>query len=184
MNATKELTNEHKAIELMLRILDAISQKITSGGQVPPKDLDGIAEFLSVFVDSCHHGKEEDHLFPALEKGGVPRAGGPIGILLEEHEQGRQIAACLKATFGEYAGGNKDAAGEISKAVGEYVTLLTQHIEKENNVLFPMADGRVNEAEDVRIVDSFEELERDRIGPGKHDEFHEMLGRLKRLYLG
>ena len=150
---------------------------------IPQEDLDGIGEFLSIFADKCHHGKEEEFLFPALEKAGVPREGGPTGAMLAEHAQGRKIIARLKDAFAAYGSGRSVASQEISEAANDYVSLLSQHIEKENGVLFPMAEGRINEADDVRLVECFEDLERERIGPGKHEEFHGMLGRLKDKYL-
>ncbi|MBI5725294.1 MAG: hemerythrin domain-containing protein [Planctomycetes bacterium] len=184
MKATEELMNEHEGIRLMLRILEAVSRKAAGGARIPQDDLDGVAEFLSIFVDKCHHGKEEEHLFPALEKAGIPREGGPIGVMLEEHNQGRKITARLKEAIAEYGRPGKDAATNISKIAAEYAIFLNQHIDKENNVLYPMADGLISRAEDARLVKAFENLERERIGPGKHEEFHKMLGRLEKTYLG
>lgn len=183
MRATEELVKEHEGIKLMLDILTSVAKRIEGGGAVPQKDLDGIAEFLSIFADRCHHGKEEDFLFPALEQVGVRREGGPIGVMLAEHAEGRKIISRLKDAFVAYGSGRKSAPDEVSKAAGEYVSLLSQHIDKENRVLFPMAEGRINEADDVRLVERFEELERERIGHGKHEEFHAMLRRLKEEYL-
>ena len=183
MKATQQLRNEHEGIKLMLRILEAVSKKAASGVPVPQKDLDAIAEFLSVFADKCHHGKEEEYLFPALERVGIPRHGGPIGVMLQEHDHGREIIARLKKAFGEYGSGDKGAGAEIAKAAGEYVALLTEHIEKENEVLFRMAEARIGKDEDARLVDAFEKLEHERIGPGRHEEFHGMLERLEKAYL-
>jgi hemerythrin-like domain-containing protein len=150
---------------------------------VPEQDLDGIAEFLAIFVDKCHHGKEEEHLFPALERAGIPRERGPIGVMLAEHQQGRQLVALLNRAFQAYRSKEKDAGARVLKSTTEYCTLLTNHIEKENNVLFPMAEGRIGKDEDARLVEAFETLERDRIGPGKHETFHRMLSRLEQVYL-
>lgn len=182
MKATEELMQEHEGILLMLKILAAAAKRIEGGGVVPQSDLEGIAEFLSIFVDKCHHGKEEDFLFPALERAGVPREGGPIGVMLAEHAEGRKIVAALKAAFAAYEAGRSAAAQEISATADEYVRLLRQHIDKENGILFPMAEGRISEAEDMRLVESFEELERERIGQGKHEQFHAMLDKLQAEY--
>lgn len=66
------------------------------------EELEGIMEFLMVFVDKCHHGKEEDFLFPALEAAGVARDGGPIGVMLHEHERGRRHIADMKNALGDF----------------------------------------------------------------------------------
>ena len=183
MKCTQELMDEHEGIELLLRILQALSKRVARLERVPEADLKGIAEFLAVFVDKCHHGKEEEHLFPALERVGIPREGGPIGVMLAEHAQGRQIAAVLTKAFEAYRTTEEGAKERVLKSTREYCTLLTNHIQKENNVLFPMAEGRIGEEEDARLVAAFEALERERIGPGKHEAFHKMLSRLEGAYL-
>ena len=89
MIPTEELKQEHQGILLMLRILDRVAAKIESGEKTDVDHLEQIVEFLRVFADRCHHGKEEDLLFPAMEKAGIPRERGPIGVMLMEHEEGR-----------------------------------------------------------------------------------------------
>ncbi|HDP95774.1 MAG TPA: hypothetical protein ENN40_10515 [Candidatus Aminicenantes bacterium] len=108
---------------------------------------------------------------------------GPIGVMLAEHAEGRKIISRLKSAFAAYGSSRSTAAQEISEDANEYVSLLSQHIDKENNVLFPVAEGRINAAADSRLVEHFEELERERIGAGKHEEFHAMLEHLKEEYL-
>ena len=183
MKATDELKNEHDGIKLMLRVLQALAERYGRGEEVSVAHSDGIIEFLSVFVDKCHHGKEEEFLFPALEKAGVARDGGPIGVMLDEHEQGRQLVAKLKESVGRYAAGDKTAAVSVQHTIDDYVALLTRHIDKENNVLFEMADAKLNADLDAELFEAFERLERERIGLGKHEEFHALLDQLKDRYL-
>lgn len=184
MKATNELKKEHRGIELMLRVMQALADKSGRAERIRAEHLDGIIEFLSIFVDKCHHGKEEEFLFPALEAEGVQRDGGPIGVLMSEHEQGRQLVATLKDAATRYTSGDKAAAAGFQSTIGDYVTLLTQHIEKENNVLFAMADAKLDATKDQELFEAFEQLERERIGVGKHDEFHALLNRLEHEYLG
>lgn len=184
MKATVELKNEHQGIELMLRILQAIAGKLGQGEQIGSGQLNGIMEFLSIFVDKCHHGKEEEFLFPALEAAGVTREDVSIDILMGEHEQGRRLVARFKKAVTDYTSGDKTATAYFQIIVDEYVALLTQHIEKENNILFAMADAKLDIAKDNELFESFEQLEKERIGPGKHAEFHELLNRLEHEHLG
>lgn len=183
MKATDQLKAEHEGIKLMLQVLQAVSNRIEQEKPVSGEDLSGIVEFLTVFVDKCHHGKEEEFLFPALAAAGVPREGGPIGVMLSEHQQGRNLAAQFKNTSGRYASGNKQAAAEVRLTIRQYVDLLTQHIEKENGVLFAMADSRLDANKDSELFKAFERLESERIGVGKHEEFHALLDRLQDAYL-
>jgi hemerythrin-like domain-containing protein len=184
VKATDELRNEHEGIKLMLRILAAIGARAEQAQPVAGEDLDAVAEFLSVFADACHHGKEEAYLFPAMEAAGVPREGGPIGIMLNEHSMGRALIAELKEAMAAHKAGGATAGAHLASLAHRYVELLTRHIEKENTVLFPMAEARLGSAVDDDLVEAFEALERDRIGPGKHEEFHALLKRLEEEYLG
>jgi hemerythrin-like domain-containing protein len=183
MKATQELKNEHRGIELMLRVLSAISEKVGHGEPLHAPHIDGIMEFLTIFVDKCHHGKEEEFLFPALEAAGVAKEGGPIGVMLSEHEQGRKLAARLKQCVSDYRSGDRQAAGGIQQTVKAYVDLLTQHIAKEDAVLFPMADTRLDADRDAALYSAFEKLEHERIGEGKHEAFHALLDELQNIYL-
>ncbi|MCF8078748.1 MAG: hemerythrin domain-containing protein [Desulfobacterales bacterium] len=183
MKATRELKNEHRGIEQMLQVLDAISAKLRLGEPLPAEHMDGIMEFLTVFVDTCHHGKEEEFLFPALEAAGVPREGGPIGVMLSEHEQGRQLVARLKEWVAGYRSGDQQAAAGFQRVAREYVDLLNQHIAKEDTVLFPLADERLAAEQDAVLFEAFEQLERERIGAGKHEAFHALLDQLQGIYL-
>jgi hemerythrin-like domain-containing protein len=182
MKATDELKKEHEGIKVMLRVLQAVADKFKHGEQVSTEHLDGILEFLAIFVDKCHHGKEEEFLFPALEAAGVPREGGPIGVMLSEHEQGRKLVASLKDAVTDNKSGDKANASSVQLIINEYITLLTQHIAKENTVLFPMADAKLDSKKDTALFEAFEKLERERIGVGKHDEFHALLDQLQNMY--
>jgi hemerythrin-like domain-containing protein len=72
MKATADLKNDHESILLMLRIMSSISNKIKTEGKVDVIQIEKIIDFLKTFADKSHHGKEEDILFPAMEKAGIP----------------------------------------------------------------------------------------------------------------
>jgi hemerythrin-like domain-containing protein len=73
MTPTEQLKEEHEGIQLMLRILDKVCQRLASGVRVDTGHLEKILEFIKVFADKCHHGKEEDLLFPEMGKAGIPK---------------------------------------------------------------------------------------------------------------
>lgn len=182
MEPITDLKDEHRGVETMLGIIENLAGKFSQGRGIDTKDLDAILEFLTVFVDRCHHGKEEDFLFPALEAAGVPRDQGPIGILLQEHEQGRRLVAGLRKAAKDLTSGDKAAGKTIEKISLDYVDLLSRHIEKEESVVFRMAVDLLGPDKQAELSEAFEKLEQDRIGPGKHEEFHRLLHRLKQVY--
>jgi len=183
MKPTEELKAEHGGILRMLEILQTIVGKMGSGKEFPEEHIKQIMEFLKVFVDKCHHGKEEEFLFPALEEAGVPREGGPIGVMLEEHQTGRELIGKMDASLEGLGTGSIDAESTFKEAAETYIELLRQHIDKENNFLFPMADERPSQGRQHRMSGQFERLERKRIGEGRHEAFHKLLEDLARIYI-
>lgn len=183
MRPTEELKAEHGGILRMLGILQAIIRKMNSQENFPKDRIEHIMEFLKVFADKCHHGKEEEFLFPALEDAGVPREGGPIGVMLQEHQTGRELVGKMDASIDGLGTGRIDGESTFKEAAETYIELLRQHIDKENNVLFPMADQRLSQERQHQMSEQFERLERERIGEGRHETFHKLLEDLARIYI-
>jgi hemerythrin-like domain-containing protein len=180
MNPIEELKNEHRAIEGALLILDKIAEAIeTPEGKT---DAERLIDFLSVFVDLCHHGKEERVLFRSLESIGVSRAGGPIEVLLREHETGRDHVRGMAEELRGLAAGEGEAGDRFRIHAGDYAALLHQHIDKEDNVLFEIADRKLPPATKNDIQSEFDRIERDVVGEGRHEEFHRMLDSLEEKY--
>lgn len=183
MLATKQLKEEHAAVKFMLKVLDNICARISKGEEVDPNHLTRITEFLIVFVDKCHHAKEEEILFPQLEKMGVINKGGPIGTLLEEHNIGRNYIKGLREAVERYSAKDYSATEDLLKNTQGYKNLLTQHIEEEDTNIFVLADQLINEEMQEKLAEEFEKIEVERIGTGKHEEFHELLHELEHTYL-
>ena len=183
MKATEQLKNEHEAVKLMMKILDAACGNLKAGNKPKITDFEDMIDFLKVFVDRCHHGKEEQILFPQMEKAGVSKEYGPIGVMLAEHEQGRGYIRGMSQAIADYKSGTTDSSQLLLENVALYIELLDQHIYKENNVLFAMADKLFSEEIQNQLFDRFEELEEKVIGSGKHEELHRRLERLSAAYL-
>lgn len=183
MLATEVLKEEHEAIKLMLEILEKVCDKLEQGEKVNSEHLERILDFIKTFADECHHGKEEDLLFPELEEAGIPKEGGPIGVMLTEHDLGRNYVRKFAQGIQEYKKGNSKAIKEIIENARNYIQLLREHIEKENNILFTMADMHLSPDKQKELLTGFEKIEEERIGKGKHEELHKLLHRLKEIYL-
>jgi hemerythrin-like domain-containing protein len=181
MFATDELRTEHRAIERMLAILEAAAQRIERGEGVRPDLFHQGVDFVRNFADRCHHAKEEENLFPRMEARGVPRDGGPIGVMLFEHEEGRAYIRAIAGAIEAYGRGvdGSGVARTIAKNVHGYVDLLRHHIMKEDNVLFPMADRVLSAADQAELERRFEQIETERIGPDVHERYHRLLDELE-----
>ena len=78
-------------------VLSVSAFRVEKGQDIPKDFFPRAVDFIRNFADRTHHGKEEDNLFPALEQHGMPRQGGPVGVMLDEHDQGRGLVSTLKA---------------------------------------------------------------------------------------
>lgn len=165
---TDVLRDEHVVILRALAVADTLARDVARGAALDRAAVGPLVDFLKAFADRCHHGKEETHLFPAMAQFGVPLDGGPLGVMLEEHAEGRALIARMSAP---------DDADAVA-AIRGYVSLLRAHIDKENSVLFPIAEGVLPEAEQRRLASAFDAVERDEIGAGEHER---LLGQLERL---
>jgi len=177
--ASQDLIHEHKAILIALNVIENIVERIKSNEEIDSKDIEDLLGFLKVFADKCHHGKEEGFLFPALEKVGIKKENGPIGVMLSEHEQGRNLIKRMQESIAD----NKINKNAFIDAGTEYVTLLRNHIKKEDTILFPLSDARLSVSEQKQQLIDFENLEENVIGKGMHEELHALLGKFKNKYL-
>lgn len=168
MTPTDVLRDEHVLILRALTAAEALAGTVARGGALDPAALGRLVDFLRAFADRCHHGKEEAHLFPAMANFGVPVEGGPIGMMLEEHQEGRRLIAAMTTPV--------DAAA--AAAIGDYVALLRAHIDKEDAVLFPIAEGVLPPEGQSRLAAVFAVVEEEEIGHGEHDR---LAGELQRL---
>ena len=126
-------------------------------------------DFFRNFADRCHHGKEETHLFPAMEAKGFPRQGGPTGVMLHEHEQGRPISgAWLRPSRGPPPASTKRSRCRSRPRLRRP---LREHIEKEDHCLFTMANQALTDDDQQRLLAAFEHVEHEHMGLGTHEKY-------------
>jgi hemerythrin-like domain-containing protein len=184
MTPTEDLINEHKAIKVMLSIMSKIAEDIKANKEFYIKDVEQIVDFLKTFADKCHHGKEETSLFPALVLAGIPKENGPIGVMLHEHTLGRGYIKEISNSVENCKIGKTCSSELIAANLTNYVNLLQNHIHKEENILFPMANKTLSEQKQKEISEQFEKIEEEVVGHGVHEQYHELLNQLKSKYLG
>jgi hemerythrin-like domain-containing protein len=183
MKPTEILKEEHQLILAMLQVIDAACTKLESGEKVKLEDCADMIDFIRNFTDKCHHAKEEKLLFPAMEKAGVGRENGPIGVMLAEHTEGRYFVRGMDEALAEMKSGDRVATAKFVQDATSYINLLDGHIIKENNVLFMMGDERLSAQQQEELLHGFDRVEREEIGAGVHEKYHEMLHRLRETYL-
>jgi hemerythrin-like domain-containing protein len=177
MRTTEILMSEHRVIETVLACLEKIADEAGSSRAIDVGDARDVVAFLQTFADRCHHMKEEDRLFPAMERCGIPRDAGPTAVMRHEHELGRGHVRRMEAAVDAFERGDAAAAGRFATESHAFVGLLREHIAKEDQILFPMADRMLSAAVQDELLVGFEHAEAD-MGAGTHEKF---LGLAERL---
>jgi hemerythrin-like domain-containing protein len=142
------LMEDHRTIESVLAAIRLAARK-----QVPVEFYADVVDFIVNYADGLHHAREEDRLFPLMEQRGIPRQGGPIGVMCAEHVMGREHVARMREQL---------AAGDLAQLRLEsraYAALLEGHIEKEDVVLFPMGRSVLAPEELERLRAEFQEVD-------------------------
>ncbi|HRZ97258.1 MAG TPA: hemerythrin domain-containing protein [Paludibacter sp.] len=138
MNAIDILVKEHDSILKMIEITQTILNS-KDETNIHLNHIEKIIDFIQNFADKYHHLKEEDVLFMEMEKHGMPREGGPIGVMLHEHDEGRAYIKAAVEGIAKLKAGENSAFTQIKVNLLNYCELLSNHIYKENNILYPMA---------------------------------------------
>ncbi len=170
--AIETLMHEHRVIEQVLGSLETFADNARKEAEVDRETVGKYAAFFKNFADRCHHGKEEDRLFVTMNRYGFPREYGPVAVMLAEHEEGRGHVAALASIgsgSGPLSGAERDDLCEHALA---YIPMLRAHIQKEDNILYPMALQSIPEAEMDALLTSYEAFEREVMGAGEHERFH------------
>ena len=179
MRSIETLMNEHRVIERALTLLELAIVKMERGVKVSLEALNMLLKFFQVFADRCHHGKEEDVLFPLLEVRGVPRDGGPIEVMLYEHQVGRSYVKALRESL-EVLDKYVEAKTKFINNALNYISLLRNHIYKEDNILFKIALQVLTKDDNEKLMREFENVE-NRIGPEVHEQLVKSLDNIENL---
>jgi len=158
------LMSEHRLIEEVLDALLAfVGHRDLSGEENRPTTGDFV-EFFRNFADRRHHGKEEDLLFKEMQRKGMSGDAGPIGVMLTEHDIGRKCVGAMAAVAEGTGALSEGEQKQLVSAAQEFVPMLRQHIQKEDLILFPMADNILAEGEISDLNDRFNEFDKRVIG--------------------
>ena len=180
MKATEVLMAEHEVIVRVVAALETAALKLEKGQSVGPAFFIESADFIKGFADGCHHLKEEQVLFKTLGDYGLSSEGGPVGVMLYEHEQGRKFTRGMREAAQKWASGDASAQTAVAQNARGYAALLRQHILKENNVLFPMADQIIPAERQDDVFEAFERVEHEETGEGVHEKYLALAAKLEK----
>jgi len=179
MKATQILMEEHRVIERVLNALDLGIQKAQAGNEIRPGFFIEAADFIRGFADGCHHRKEEGVLFKSLVENGLPENSGPVAVMLNDHAQGRVYTQAMRAAAERWQKGDQAAKEETLQNAANYVALLRGHIQKEDAVLFPIADRYIPQSEHDAVLRRFDTVEHEETGEGVHEKYLHLAEKLE-----
>jgi hemerythrin-like domain-containing protein len=164
MNPIEKLKSEHQVILKGIDLLEKGADKLEKGHNIAPEYFRKSIDFIRNYADKYHHAKEEDILFVRLGKAGFPTQAGPVAVMLQEHDQGRDLISAIETANDKYASGDTGAKIEIVRNARSYAQLLRQHIRKEDMVLYPMAENALGEDGIDQMQPEFDRVEREKDG--------------------
>jgi hemerythrin-like domain-containing protein len=180
MDAIETLMSEHRVIEQVLDALVVFADETRRKGATDKAELGRFVTVIREFADACHHGKEEDILFAAMVRHGFPREGGPIAVMLHEHDQGRRLVGALKIRSEQAGDWSEDERQEVSDAAHGFSELLHAHIHKEDAILYPMAEQHLPPEALDAVTEACERYEQERAG--NHERLHALAEELIARY--
>lgn len=160
--ATKNLENDHVNI---LRLID-VMEKMILVKSVNTDHFEKTITLIKSYADGFHHAKEENLLFPLMVKKGYSTEQGPIAVMLHDHAEGRDYVKAMTEGISGYKKGNEAALAKIYENMQGYIILLRNHIAKENNVLFRMADNALSENDQQELLKEFAKVENEGVCGG------------------
>jgi hemerythrin-like domain-containing protein len=156
---TKALVEEHRLILRMIALLEKNASLTAEGSYLNWQFyLDGI-DFIRQYADRFHHAKEEDVLFKALVDNGMPKENSPVAAMLMEHDQGRCFVRAMESAVHEAQAGRTDTYQAIADNALGYAALLRDHISKEDEILYPLAERVIPETMRTGILQGYQTAE-------------------------
>jgi hemerythrin-like domain-containing protein len=161
MQARGPLMIEHRLIERMIGQIRKTLKGIESDRKVEPLFIDTAVDFIRIYADRTHHGKEEDILFRDLDKKDLSATDRKtMNELIEEHVFGRETTKALVEANTRYRKGDTSALATIASKLGILVDFYPKHIQKEDKVFFPASRAYFTNEEDQAMLSEFWEFDR------------------------
>ena len=177
--ATQNLENDHVYI---LRLTDVMQQMVKKQA-TNVEHFKQVVHIIRNYADGLHHKKEEDLLFPLFEQKGAGSGCGPVKVMLMEHDQGRLFVKGMRNGIDQIEQDAESALKSIYENMLDYARLLQNHIYKENNILFRMADDAFSNDDQEMLLNQFDKIESGAEDGNKIEDFIAAITILEREYI-
>lgn len=174
------LVAEHELIERSMAVLKQCLEAIELSVEVNTVQLGRAIDFLLQFGDKIHNAKEEQCLFPLMGSRGIPVQGGPLGVMLQEHEAERGLLTRMQGVLPGFAGLSFSERLQFKEEGMEYLKVRAEHIWKENDVLYPMGRRVLSEEDNAALLAEFARINRETYGAQAFVNFQAMVAELEK----
>ena len=177
-SATKNLEDDHVYVLKLIDIMEAM----TRSSEPVISDLEEAVEIIKSFADGLHHAKEESLLFPLMAERGFSIQQGPVAMMLHEHTLGRNFVKEMTENIDLFKNGDLSALALVYQNMLGYGELLRNHIAKENNVLFRMANNALSQNDQQTLIEKFQEVENSGLPNNQKKDFIARIEKLNQAY--
>jgi len=158
-NVTQVMTDEHRLILRMISLVEKNTEAMEAGAFRNWQFFLDAVDFIRNYADRFHHAKEEDVLFVELIKNGMPEKSSPIEAMHMEHDQGRAFVRAFEEAAARALAGEGGQIPHIASNAKGYAALLRGHIDKEDNILYPLAERVLPEQVRPGMLEAYEKAE-------------------------
>ncbi|MFX1380680.1 MAG: hemerythrin domain-containing protein [Promethearchaeota archaeon] len=167
---------EHRLIEKMIFLMENEIEKMKKYSKANPLFIDIAVDFIRMYADRTHHGKEEDILFRDLAKKELsPNHTKIMDELVEEHIWARKMVGKLVDAKNQYERGNVKLLNEIVNSMSELTKFYPKHIEKEDKHFFIPVMKYFNKGEQDKMLQEFWEFDKTLI----HEKYQKVIENLQ-----
>ena len=168
------LVAEHEMIERAMAVLQNCLENLDVSAKNPVQMIRAM-DFLLEFGDKIHNRKEETLLFPHMEMKGIPVKGGPLGVMLMEHEAERELLGSMIMQVKGLQNASDTEKEDYKNKGLEYLKVRADHIWKENDVLFKMGAKVTGDEENTELLEGFARIDTATYGTTAREKFQQML---------
>lgn len=168
------LVAEHEMIERAMAVLKTNLDRVAQGEADLPQ-MRRAVDFLLEFGDKVHNSKEELFLFPLMRERGIPTEGGPIGVMLLEHDMERKLLGSMQGVLAGLTDADQATRSRFVHEGLEYLKVRAEHIWKENDILYAMGRQVLRPADADTLLAGFTRLDQAAYGQDAQGKFQQML---------
>lgn len=177
--ATQNLENDHDQILQLIEIMYGMADSRSSDAS----HVETVIHLIRNYADGFHHAKEENLLFPAMIEKGFSKEQGPIAVMIHDHDLGRKYVNGMTEGLKLHINGMPEGLEIVYENMKRYGQLLQNHIAKENNILFRMADNALTFADQQKLLGEFEKIEKGEVYGENISEYLIAINNLSTLYI-